>query len=344
MNERCEGSHFIDAQLKYRLNCSLQCGNGMEVTRQFDFDTYYASLKTKNLGHIFLWFPLLDSTFHLLESFKEIVPGGIDFAILSYCCSNSVGRTGSKWISPEGSLSFTLSHYLTSPVDGQSFPIDSTKLACWLQHLTAIALVETLRERTFKREGNVLEYNKNVDFHIKWPNDVYYAGKYKIAGILIRVNHIDDRIIDYTLSFGLNYYNTNPILGLLDISKIMGGTILVSPELFLASFLNRYENYTETLLSSSSVRLCGNIGDPVFCDYIDDVVKKEYYGYWLTKIGQNITIHGQETRNAIITGLDDYGYLRVMIHRDNETEGSEMVTLHDQEYSFDVVNHVLFPK
>ena len=79
------------------------------------------------------------------------------------------GRSGNAWISPLGSMMFTLPLPL-SPVSRLAHHLPL------LQHMVGVAVVHGIR--------TLLGY-EDVPLRIKWPNDIYHEGRVKLGGILV---------------------------------------------------------------------------------------------------------------------------------------------------------------
>lgn len=87
---------------------------------------------------------------------QEILPSGT--VIVSDMQTAGRGRGGNSWLSPGGSLSFSLLVKTASSAISQQI--------C-LQHLMALALVTSIKRRM----------RSVCDVRIKWPNDVYVSTK-----------------------------------------------------------------------------------------------------------------------------------------------------------------------
>ena len=107
------------------------------------------------------------------------------------------GRGSNRWWSQPGSLTFSvivdLQQYGLSPAQRIQLPL-----------LTGLAVLRT--GQTF------VPYPAGQDFALKWPNDVYLAGR-KLAGILIeipasRVTAPDSAAVHAVIGVGLNVNNS----------------------------------------------------------------------------------------------------------------------------------------
>ena len=86
-----------------------------------------------------------------------------------YVFSLSKGRSGNMWISPIGSMMFTLPLPL-SPASRLSHHLPL------LQHMVGVAVVHGIR---------TLPGYEAIPIRIKWPNDIYHEGRVKLGGILV---------------------------------------------------------------------------------------------------------------------------------------------------------------
>ena len=85
------------------------------------------------------------------------------------------GRSGNAWISPLGSMMFTLLLSL-SPISRLAHHLPL------LQHMVDVAVVHGIR---------TLPGYEDVPLRIKWPNDIYHEGRVKLGGILVSCVTVD---------------------------------------------------------------------------------------------------------------------------------------------------------
>ena len=85
------------------------------------------------------------------------------------------GRSGNAWISPLGSMMFTLPLPL-SPVSRLAHHLPL------LQHMVGVAVVHSIR---------TLPGYEGVPLRIKWPNVIYHEGRVKLGGILVSCVTVD---------------------------------------------------------------------------------------------------------------------------------------------------------
>ena len=84
--------------------------------------------------------------------------------------TGGVGRRGRTWVSPKGGL------YLSIILDGLGDLIDYQKAAI----VCGFSALEVMTE-----------YAPDMDFRLKWPNDIYAADK-KICGVLVQTTIMGD--------------------------------------------------------------------------------------------------------------------------------------------------------
>ena len=84
-----------------------------------------------------------------------------------------------------------------------------------------------------------------MPFKIKWPNDIYYDGQSKVAGILVK-SSIFGELLSVKIGVGFNINNQHPTECLNRILREKGLGEW-SNELFLAKFLNNLEPLVEQL-------------------------------------------------------------------------------------------------
>jgi biotin--protein ligase len=84
-----------------------------------------------------------------------------------------------------------------------------------------------------------------LPFKIKWPNDIYYDGQSKVAGILVK-SSIFGELLSVKIGVGFNINNQHPTECLNRILREKGLSEW-SNELFLAKFLNNLEPLVEQL-------------------------------------------------------------------------------------------------
>ena len=140
-----------------------------------------AGLKTKKIGHKAYYYDSIDSTqkeaMRLLESDDN--DGTI---IVATTQTGGKGRSGRRWISPEGGIWFSI---ILHP----EFDISITTL---FPIASAVAIAKAI-ERIFK-----------ITPELKWPNDLTINGK-KLAGIIVDANFESNKIENLILGVGINF-------------------------------------------------------------------------------------------------------------------------------------------
>ena len=84
-----------------------------------------------------------------------------------------------------------------------------------------------------------------MPFQIKWPNDIYYDGQSKVAGILVK-SSIFGNLLGVKIGVGFNINNEHPTECLNRILREKGLSEWTN-EIFLAKFLNHFEPLVEQL-------------------------------------------------------------------------------------------------
>ena len=188
--------------------------------------------------------------------------------------SSGRGQRGNTWNSePNKNLTFS---FVIKP----SFitPVHNFHLNI----ITSLALIEAVKQPGFPK------------FKIKWPNDIMYD-HHKLAGILIensiQSKHIDNSIIGIGLNVNqMNFDETYKATSLKTIFKKPFNTNDI-----LNRILIQFEN-TYFKLKNDGI----------------EELKKKYisYQYW---INEEHTFKSSQTFEGIITGIDDFGHLEVII-------------------------------
>jgi len=198
-----------------------------------------------------LFFETIDSTNRVaLEMARAGMPSGV--LILAEAQTAGYGRRGRTWFSAAGSLAFSL--FLTPGQPAPTFPLVSLA--------AAVAVVSAAEKTT------------GVAASIKWPNDVWLAGK-KVAGILAESAGHGDPYPSLVVGVGINVNTTDfpPALSgtATSLSAICGRPVDRNALLrdFLVSFSEGYEQVQQrqTFLLMQRVRAaCGTLGQRVRID------------------------------------------------------------------------------
>jgi len=145
------------------------------------------NLKTSLFGKYIYYFPEIDSTnAYAYRLAQEGAPEGT--VILTDYQIQGKGRHGREWKSPKNA------NILMSIILKPQLPIEQVVK---ITLASAGIVVETL-ERILKRSKNT-----DIDFSLKWPNDVMVNGK-KIAGILAESSLREKDIIFVIVGIGIN--------------------------------------------------------------------------------------------------------------------------------------------
>ena len=140
-----------------------------------------SELKTKFIGQKAYYFDTIDSTQdQALKIANE--PENNGSVIIAETQTGGKGRSGRKWISPKGGISFSI---ILHP----KFDISITTL---FPIASSLALSKAI-ENTFK-----------ITPELKWPNDLTIKGK-KISGILVDASLESNRIESLVLGVGINF-------------------------------------------------------------------------------------------------------------------------------------------
>ena len=140
-----------------------------------------SKIKTKYIGKRVYFFEEIDSTqnFALQIGASKKENGTI---VIGQKQTNGKGRLNRKWISPKGSISFSIILY-------PKFTINESLL---LPILTSVSL------------SNSIKRNLNLQTNVKWPNDITLNGK-KVAGIVIDASFQSNSIESIVIGIGINY-------------------------------------------------------------------------------------------------------------------------------------------
>lgn len=139
------------------------------IATSFDHRTYYANLEKEanakpvaksRFGHLLLYGEVMGSTNSLLEKntrLLQCLPTGSVALATSQVAGR--GRGSNVWLSPRGSLMFSV-------VIRQSMALMQSAPVVFIQYLAAIAVVEAAKSFDHGRFSN-------LPLKLKWPNDIY---------------------------------------------------------------------------------------------------------------------------------------------------------------------------
>ena len=138
-------------------------------------------LKTKNIGQRAYYYDSIDSTQKEAIRLSEL-DNNDGIIIVAAIQTEGKGRSGRKWISPNGGIWFSI---ILHP----KFDISITTL---FPIASAVAIAKAI-EKTF-----------NITPELKWPNDLTIQGK-KLAGIIVDANFESNKIENLILGVGINF-------------------------------------------------------------------------------------------------------------------------------------------
>ena len=173
---------------------------------------------------------------------------------------------------------------------------------------------------------------QDIPIGIKWPNDVYLhenrSPLSKLCGILVTTS-ITGIKVSASIGIGVNLNNPKPTMCLNQIIEDNADEQLrpgkISLEHFVATVLNRLEELVNLLAE-------GRLMD----------VLQLYQLHWL-HAGALVTVQQQTGQfRARIVDIDEFGFLRVS--KESSDGREELVTVHPDGNSFDMLNGLLLPK
>jgi len=268
----------------------LSSQNDPDLVPYFDVTQYFNNLKTQICGRTFLFSRLLPSTQTFITQYFQNSADGI--SMLVDCQTQGKGRGTNVWDSPEGCLlvSFTCSH-----TKGATLP--------HIQYIVSLALIRALK---------TLLNGQDIGIRLKWPNDIYNGPNQKIGGILCHSTY-NGQIFKIVIGMGLNLSNKEPTTCINQmIKERLRDHVTLSRESLLAQFYNHFEPMLKSL------------NEYGFDGFLD-----EYLKYWLHS-DQHITFtEGSLTRNLIVKGITQNGYLLAQ-----ERDSKQCYELHPDSTSF----------
>ncbi|XP_046849014.1 biotin--protein ligase-like [Xenia sp. Carnegie-2017] len=270
------------------------------------FSQYKELLKTKHLGHVMIYTDVITSTQTIvngsLRLLKEL-PHGLGVVVIARQQTVGKGRGGNAWLSPDGCLSFSfpLEIELNSNL-GQRLP--------FVQHIAALAIVDAVRD---------ISGYQDLDFRIKWPNDIYFGNKTKIGGILVN-SIIQGRCLWAVIGIGINVDNHQPTTCINEIIEQHKLSKKISKEELLARILNKMEELVEDF----------QLNGP-------EMFLQKYYSRWLHSESK-VRLDNEDGEIVTIKGLDDMGFLCVV------NDLNEVKTLQPDGNSFDMMKNLITVK
>ena len=206
-----------------------------------------SDLETKVLGQHAYYFDSIESTqSQALKMVNELENEGT--IIIAEKQTGGRGRSGRKWISPKGGISFSI---ILHP----KFDISNTTL---FPIASSLAL------------SNAIQKTCKISTELKWPNDLTIKGK-KLAGMLVDASFESNRIENLILGVGINF-NVNTK----EIEKKS------SPIQLIQSFLLELEKVYEELNNNQIKKIIADwtkksstIGKKIEINTSDGIVKGE---------------------------------------------------------------------
>ncbi|XP_004697389.1 biotin--protein ligase isoform X1 [Echinops telfairi] len=277
-------------------------------SEHFDLEIYRHNLQTQHLGKTILFAEVTSTTMTLLEGLMFKTPQEMGLIAIAVQQTQGQGRGRNAWLSPVGCAISTLlvSIPLKSQL-GQRIP--------FVQHLMSVAVVEAVRS---------LPGYEDINLRVKWPNDIYYSDLMKLGGVLVNSTLMGETFF-ILIGCGVNVTNSNPTICINDLimdHNKQHGTDLkpLRTDLLVARAVTQMEKLINT-----------------FQDRGPNGVLPLYYKYWVHS-GQQVRLGSEEGPVVSIVGLDDSGFLQV--HR----AGGEVVTVHPDGNSFDMLKNLILPK
>ncbi|KAF2863844.1 class II aaRS and biotin synthetase [Piedraia hortae CBS 480.64] len=255
-------------------------------------------------GRTLLYGEVVTSTTTLLEKNPTLLshlPVGLVAVATTQLAGR--GRGSNIWVSPQGSLMFTLllRHKRT---------LSQTAPVALIQYIAALAIISGIK--TYSKEYSTLPVK------IKWPNDIHARvgkGYVKIGGILVTSTY-DPSKGDFTLlvGVGINVHNRKPTVSLAQVVEEKGDLPAPQMERLLAGVLTEFE------------RLYARFQRTGF----DKLFERDFYDAWLHE-GQVVVLEGEGGVKARIKGITtDWGLLVA-----EELETGRRVELQSDANSFD---------
>ncbi|XP_014242533.1 biotin--protein ligase isoform X2 [Cimex lectularius] len=267
---------------------------------------YFDNLKTSFLGRLAIFSEVMTSSMDLLDGI-EMVHG---FTTIPMYQTKGKGRSGNTWLSPKGCAMFSIQLHI---------PLDSNlgKHLSLLQHISSLAIVSSICE---------LPHLKDLNIHLKWPNDIYANKTTKIGGVMATSMLSSTKAI-CNVGCGVNLQNTEPTLSINDLISNMSNDKKINIkgltfEHYFACVFNKLEELIDSINTDGI-----------------EVFFPQYYTYWLHSDAV-VSVHlPQKTKkNVRIKGIDSYGYLTV------ETSEGEVLTVQPDSNSFDMMAGLIVPK
>ncbi|XP_036896515.1 biotin--protein ligase isoform X2 [Sturnira hondurensis] len=277
-------------------------------SEHFNLETYRQNLRTKQLGKVVLFADVASSTMDLLDGLMFEMPQEMGLIAIAARQTQGKGRGRNAWLSPVGcALSTLLVRVpLRSPL-GQRVP--------FIQHLMSLAVVEAVRS---------IPGYQDINLRVKWPNDIYYSDLMKLGGVLVNSTLMGETFY-ILIGCGFNVTNSNPTVCINDLITAYNrehgaGLEPLRPDCLIARAVTALEQLIDR-----------------FQDGGPHAVLPLYYRYWAHS-AQQVHLGSAEGPKAWIVGLDDSGFLQV------HQEDGQVVTVHPDGNSFDMLRNLIVPK
>lgn len=274
----------------------------------FDWKKFSAELKTNSLGRVLIHTQIARTTFDFVDGIALMKHG---FTVIADRQTGGKGRAGNTWLSPEGCAMFSMQLEVQNP-----------SRASLLQHVVALAAVHGIR---------TMEGYQDLDFRLKWPNDIYFGRQSKVGGAIAFSSFFRNKLT-CNIGMGVNLSNEHPTVC---INKVIeewncshsGNNPLVpiSRETYFARTFNFIESFIEKMDSPAGWKTISDL----------------YHKYWLHK-DQEVTLMTEESEGecrGTIVGLDESGFLVVRLLGDNR-----LVSVQPDGNSYDMMQGLILPK
>ncbi|XP_047731055.1 biotin--protein ligase isoform X2 [Prionailurus viverrinus] len=278
------------------------------LSENFNLEIYRQNLQTKRLGKVILFAEVTPTTMNLLDGLMFEIPQEMGLIAIAVRQTQGKGRGSNAWLSPMGCAVSTLlvSIPLRSQL-GQRIP--------FVQHLMSLAVVEAVR--------SIPEY-QDINLRVKWPNDIYYSDFMKLGGVLVNSTLLGETFY-ILIGCGFNVSNSNPTICINDLVTEYNKQHRAELKPFRTDdLIARTVTVLEKLIDT-------------FQDKGPNGILPLYYKYWVHS-GQRVRLGGLEGPEVWIVGLDDSGFLQV------QQEDGEIVTVHPDGNSFDMLRNLIIPK
>ncbi|WPG99260.1 Hypothetical protein R9X50_00207100 [Acrodontium crateriforme] len=289
-------------------------------TPHFDHATYFAQLKActngasspgnTTFGTPLLYGEVVTSTNTLLDknpSLLASLPTGFTATATTQVAGR--GRGSNVWVSPPGSLMFSV-------VIRHPLHVSATAPVVFIQYLAAMAVVEGIKNYRPANDANSKVIYENLPIRLKWPNDIYAlhptTQQYeKIGGVLVNSSYAGG---DYTLvvGVGLNLDNAQPTTSINQLvqtaaTKIHTARAAKAP----ASTKSALEPspLTPASILPSILTCLQSLYTSFTRTGFNTTLQEKYYAMWLHS-GQIVTLETEGGAKARIKGIsEDWGLL-----------------------------------